>query len=168
MRPANDIERLIHSYGNDVLKIAVLYVKDKSLAEDIFQDVFIKAYEKFADFKGKSSEKTWLIRVTINTCKDYLKRAYTKKVVALEEAINCDTTKDTEDKILKAESSGFIVDSILSLPNKYKEVLILYYYEQFSTIEIAKILTLPEATVRTRMKRAREMLKTKISIDIEY
>jgi RNA polymerase sigma-70 factor (ECF subfamily) len=143
-------------------------VKDKSLAEDVFQDVFIKAYEKFSGFKGNSSERTWLIRITINTCKDYLKRAYSKRVVALEEAINCDMTKDTEDRLMKAESTEFIVDSILSLPAKYKEVLILYYYEQFSTMEIAKILTLPEATVRTRMKRARELLKTKINIDIEY
>lgn len=163
MNITNEIERLIQNYGNDVLRIANMYVKDAALAEDIFQDVFVKVYEKYNSFKGNSSEKTWLIRITINACKDYLKSAYNKKVVGMDEYIVVDNEFIEEDVINQEERKG-IVEKILSLPDKYKEVLILYYYEEFNTAEIAGVLKLPEATIRTRMKRARDMLKEKIEL----
>jgi RNA polymerase sigma-70 factor (ECF subfamily) len=67
-----EIERLINTYGNDVLRTSYLYLKDKQMAEDAFQEVFIKIYKKFDSFEGRSSEKTWIISITINHCKNIL------------------------------------------------------------------------------------------------
>ena len=160
------LENLIELYGNDVLRIATLYTQNPNIAEDIFQDVFLKVNKYLSSFKGKSSEKTWIIRITINTCKDYLKSAWKKKVVFIE-SLSESYSEDILDNNMSSENSNLIIKEILSLPLKYKEVIILYYYKDFSTLEIAKILSIPEATVRTRMKRARELLKEKLEIIFE-
>ena len=167
MQNSNIIENLISLYGNDVLRIATAYIRDSSIAEDIFQEVFIKVSKNIHKFKGESSERTWIIKITINTCKDYLKSAWNKKVISIENTK--EESKDTlfEENVINKEKANNIVKEILNLSVKYKEVILLYYYQNFSTAEIAKILSIPEASVRTRMKRAREMLKEKVQIILE-
>lgn len=161
------LTNLIELYGNDVLRIATLYTKNPSTAEDIFQDVFFKVSKSISSFSGRSSEKTWIIKITINTCKDYLKSAWRKKVVSLENLAETSDSIDYDDTIINSEKSSIILKEILDLPLKYKDVLILYYYKELNTVEISKILNVPEATVRTRMKRAREILKEKLKIILE-
>lgn len=158
---------LIELYGNDVLRIATLYTQNPSTAEDIFQDVFFKVNKYLSSFSGKSSEKTWIIKITINTCKDYLKSAWRKKIVSLEDFNETSDNVSYDNNIIDSENANMIFNEILTLPLKYKDVLILYYYKDFSTAEISKILNVPEATVRTRMKRARELLKEKLKIILE-
>ncbi len=158
---------LIELYGNDVLRIATLYTQNPSTAEDIFQDVFFKVNKYLSSFSGKSSEKTWIIKITINTCKDYIKSAWRKKIVPLEEFNETSDNVSYDNNIIDSENASMIFNEILTLPLKYKDVLILYYYKDFSTAEISKILNVPEATVRTRMKRARELLKEKLKIILE-
>lgn len=160
------IEKLITLHGNDVLRIATAYTRNPTISEDIFQEVFIKVAKNLHKFRGESSEKTWIIRITINTCKDYLKSAWNKKVISIEDNEKIEEIS-LEDKILDKEERNIVVKEILNLPLKYKEVLLLYYYQGFSTAEIAKILYMPETSVRTRMKRAREMLKEKLEIILE-
>ena len=80
-----DLESMMRTYGNDVLRTAYMYVKDIHTAEDIFQEVFIKADRNKEGFRGESSVKTWLIRITVNACKDYLKSAYNRRVTPLQE-----------------------------------------------------------------------------------
>lgn len=160
------LENLIELYGNDVLRIATLYTQNPNIAEDIFQDVFFKVNKSLCSFNGKSSEKTWIIRITINTCKDYLKSAWKKKIISIE-SLPETYSEDILDNNISSENSNLIIKEITSLPLKYKEVIILYYYKDFSTLEIAKILNIPEATVRTRMKRARELLKEKLKTILE-
>jgi len=75
------IEELMNSYGNEVLRIAYLYLKDKYLAEDVFQEVFIKVYKNFSKLKKSSSEKNWIMTITINTCRDVLRISWFKKVI---------------------------------------------------------------------------------------
>lgn len=161
------LENLIELYGNDVLRIATLYTKNPTIAEDIFQDVFIKVDKHISSFKGKSSEKTWIIKITINTCKDYLKSSWKKRIVPIEFLEETEISSKNEDNIIINENSNLILKEIIALPIKYREVIILYYYKDFNTSEISKILTIPEATVRTRMKRARELLKEKLEIILE-
>lgn len=158
---------LIELYGNDVLRIATLYTQNPSTAEDIFQDVFFKVNKYLSSFSGKSSEKTWIIKITINTCKDYLKSAWRKKIVPLEDFNETSDNVSYDNNIIDSENASMIFNEILTLPLKYKDVLILYYYKDFSTAEISKILNVPEATVRTRMRRARELLKEKLKIILE-
>lgn len=161
-----EIERLIDNYGNDVLRIGYIYLKDKSLAEDIFQDVFVKVYKNFNKFKGKSSEKTWIITITINTCKDMLRSSWLKRIISIEDSYGSEISAVTDDNlentvIEKIEYEG-LTDKVMKLPNKYKEIILLYYYEELSTSEISKILKIPEGTVRSRLYNARKLLKFNI------
>ena len=167
MNNKEKLESLIELYGNDVLRIATLYMQNPSTAEDIFQDVFIKVSKYLSSFHGKSSEKTWIIKITINTCKDYLKSAWRKKVVSIENFNDTIENASFDENIIDSENASMVLNEILLLPTKYKDVLILYYYKDFSTVEISSVLNIPEATVRTRMKRAREMLKEKLKIILE-
>ena len=80
-KSAYTLEGLMREYGNDVLRMAYLYVKDMHTAEDMFQEVFLKANEKLDTYEERASIKTWLLRITMNTCKDYLKSAYHSRVV---------------------------------------------------------------------------------------
>ena len=82
-----DLESMMRTYGNDVLRTAYMYVKDIHTAEDIFQEVFIKADRNKEGFRGESSVKTWLIRITVNACKDYLKSAYHRRVTMFSEEV---------------------------------------------------------------------------------
>ncbi|WP_318010960.1 sigma-70 family RNA polymerase sigma factor [Clostridium estertheticum] len=170
-----EIERLINCYGDDVLRVAFLYVKDRHKAEDIFQEVFIKVFKKYDSFKGNSSEKTWIMKITINVCKDYFKSFWIKRVL-----LNSDRDYDREiyneqynaesldDGIIKSMESRELLHQVMNLSIKYKEVIILYYYEGFTTREISEMLKLPEGTIRTRLFRARELLKKNVTGRIEY
>ena len=130
-----DIEQLIHDYGNDVLRMAYVYLKDHSLAEDAFQEVFIKVYNKYHTFENKSHIKTWIIKITINVCKDMLKNNWLKKVSVIEEEELglIKGSEDLEEVIDRKE----ILQSIMTLPDQYKDVILLYYYQGYSIKELA-------------------------------
>ena len=154
------VERLIEDYGQDVLKIAYLYVKDQQLAEDIFQEVFYKVMKNYHKFEHLSSEKTWLIRITINTCKDLLRTSWLRRVTTfgtLEEQNQ--TQYEQPFDMTQSESNNELYEMIMNLPQRYKEVILLFYYEDFSYDEMAKILNIPKGTVQSRLARGREKLK---------
>ncbi len=159
--PEYDIESLMRQYGNDVLRMAYMYVKDIHTAEDIFQDVFIKVNQKLATFKGNSSIKTWIIRITINTCKDYLKSAWNRRVVPMmeyqEEAI---VSEMDYDDVEKQDTKELIKNTVLSLPAKYKEVVLCIYFQEMTITEAAHILNIAEGTAKSRLSRARMKLKS--------
>lgn len=157
---AYEIEALIRKYGNDVLRTAYMYVKDIHVAEDIFQEVFIKVYKNLSTFVGNSSIKTWIIRITINTCKDYLKSAYNRRVVPMteyqEDAIS---TESDYDEVEKRDTNHLIKESVLSLPAKYRDVVLCVYFNDMSIAEAAKTLKIAEGTAKSRLARARQKLK---------
>lgn len=157
---AYDIETLIRQYGNDVLRTAYLYVKDVHAAEDIFQDVFIKVSQKLSTFEGNSSIKTWIIRITINTCKDYLKSAWSRRVVPMMEYQEDSIVSESDfDSVEQKDSRELIRKSVMSLPSKYKDVVLCIYFQDLTIAEAAKILNLAEGTVKSRLARARQKLK---------
>jgi len=166
-----EIKRLMDIYGNDVLRIAYLYLKDRYLAEDAYQEVFIKVYKNFNKFRGDCSEKTWIMSITMNTCKDMLRISWFKKVLMfkdVEDDLSLKTYENVDDSIIIKVQHEELLKEIMNLPSKYKELLILYYYEEFSTVDISRILKIPEGTIRSRLFRAREMLKSNIDGKIEY
>ncbi len=158
-----EIERLINSYGNDVLRTSYMYLKDMQKAEDAFQEVFYKVYKKFGSFRGESSEKTWIIRITINVCKDMLRSAWIKRVLLSDKvAVENDDVTDVESKIIRKDENMRLFEEVTSLPPSYKEVIILFYYHECDTAEISKILKIAQGTVRSRLHRGREILKSKL------
>ena len=166
-----EIKRLMDIYGNDVLRIAYLYLKDKYLAEDAYQEVFIKVYKNFNKFRGDSSEKTWIMSITVNTCRDMLRISWFKKVLMfkdMEDDLSLKSYENVDDSIINKVQNEELLKEVMNLPSKYKELLILYYYEELSTVDISKILKIPEGTIRSRLFRAREMLKLNIEGKVEH
>ncbi|HHU72014.1 MAG TPA: sigma-70 family RNA polymerase sigma factor [Clostridiales bacterium] len=157
---AYDIENLMWEYGNDVLRTAYMYVKDIHTAEDIFQDVFIKVNSKLSTFEGNSSIKTWIIRITINTAKDFLKSAWNRRVVPMMEYKEDAIISDSDyESVENEDTNKMIMETVLSLPVKYKDVILSVYYNDMTIAETAEYLNLPEGTIKSRLSRARKKLK---------
>ena len=158
-----DIETLMREYGNDVLRTAYSYVKDKFTAEDVFQEVFIKVYKNLDTFRDESGIKTWIIRITINTAKDYLKSAYSQKVVPMMEfKEDMITSEDDFEEIENRDRDRVVKETVMTLPENFREVLLCIYYHGMSVAETAVSLDIAEGTVKSRLSRAREMLKNKL------
>jgi len=140
-------------YKNTIYGIAFSYVHNVVDADDIVQDVFLKYLNSNEIFKTLDNEKYWLIRVTINTCKSFVKRAW-KQRVELD-----------DDQIYKAPSDKKIEDSLFekvyNLPHIYKEIIILYYYEELTIKDISRSLRISISAVKKRLERARNILKEK-------
>ena len=128
--------------------------KEKDIAEDIYQDVFLKFSSKLPKFKSEEHKKAWLIRVTINTSNNYLKAPWNKRNIELDENI-----KYEEEKI---ENMDNVLEEVKRLPEDYQTVIYLYYYEGYKVNEIAKMISKKEGTVKTWLYRAREILKEKL------
>lgn len=147
-----NMKKLLDEYGNSVLRMCFLYLKDTQLAEDATQDTFIKVYTSYSQFKGHSTKKTWIMRIAINVCKNYLRNSWWKRIdeSAVLETIPADENVVEDDTLLL---------NIMKLSLKYKEVILLYYYQDMKIREIAESLQMPESTVSIRLKRGREKLK---------
>ena len=157
-----DIETLMRKHGNEVLRTAYSYVKDKFTAEDIFQEVFIKVYKNLENFRDESDIKTWIIRITINTAKDYLKSAYSRKVVPMMEFKEDQLVSDNDfEEIENRDRDEQVKKTVMSLPEQYREVLLCVYYHDMSVADTAKSLGIAEGTVKSRLSRARDMMKNK-------
>ena len=111
-----DIETLMRKHGNEVLRTAYSYVKDKFTAEDIFQEVFIKVYKNLENFRDESDIKTWIIRITINTAKDYLKSAYSRKVVPMMEFKEDQLVSDNDFEEIENRDRDEQVKTLCILP----------------------------------------------------
>lgn len=156
-----DIERMIKVYGDSLLRMCTIYLKDRVLAEDAVQDTFIKVYQKYNTFNGNADEKTWVMRIAMNTCKNYMRTSWFKKVktgVELETV----STERVDEKLIAQEEQRQLLQEISELNYKYKEVLLLYYYQELATKEIAQVLGIKEGTVRVRLQRAREKLSVQL------
>ncbi len=157
-----DLEDMINKHGDKVLRICYTYLKDTHLAEDAFQETFIRVYQKFRTFKGKSSENTWIMRIAINTCKNYLRTSWFKKIVLMDHS----TIENNSNLTGRYETNEYkrleMVEEIMELKPIYKEVIYLFYYFQLNVAEIATVLRIKESTVTVRLSRARDQLKTSL------
>lgn len=149
------VERLMAVYGDEIFRLCFLYLSDWQMAEDALQETFLKVYRKYHTFAGRSSEKTWLVRIAINVCKDYLRGNWLRRVDchgALQEI-------PLAEGVSAQERDDEVIVAVLSLPVKYREVILLYYYWGMNSTEIARMLKRPLATVNTRLRRGRILLK---------
>ncbi|WP_260858169.1 sigma-70 family RNA polymerase sigma factor [Bacillus sp. FJAT-22090] len=157
------INEMMSEYGQDILRLVYSYVNNKEVAEDLTQDIFVKFYKSLHTFKGKSKLKTWLWRIAINHCKDFLKSWYTKHVSIAEDTTYIKTKKEmVEEVIIQKEAEDQLISAIMSLPIKYREVIYLYYYEELLIKEIAVLTEVSVNTVKTRIRRAKELLEERL------
>ncbi len=160
-----ELEELIYTYSDYLYRIAYSYVKDEQAAEEVVQDVFFKFYKTSAHFEGTAHIKTYLTRMIINRSYDYLRSWKHKKNTIFE--VFHQKINGVDIKAIEQEEETTIWQSILSLPVKYRETIILYYYEDLSIKEIADMLFMAESTIKSRLQRARALLKTSLQ-DTEW
>ena len=150
------IHRVVDKYSDMLFRITLLHLKNRSDAEDAAQDVFFKLIERQRVFESDEHEKAWLIRVAINICKDRLKAAWFRKTGFFEENLYSTTQEKHE-----------ILSSVLELPVKYRSIVLLFYYENYTIAEIAKIIGKKETTIGSQLHRARKLLKIKLEEDFD-
>lgn len=156
--PSLALEMMMDRYGTMVLRTAFFYLNDRYLAEDISQEVFLRAYRHWTKFRGESNVKTWLTRITVNACRDKLGLKMSTERPTDPVLLDLNRTRSVEEEALERLNKTEILQHILRLPLAYQEVLYLYYYLDLTTKEIAGAVEVPEGTVRGRLHRAREML----------
>lgn len=145
------IKEMLDKYSDMVYRIALTRCKNKDSAEDVYQTVFLRYSEKMPKFESEEHSKAWFIRVTINLTKDENTSSWNNKIVALDDMVQFES---------KEESDLFI--DICKLPQNYKSVIYLMYYEGYKVKEISKLLDASEGTIKTWLYRAREILKESI------
>lgn len=158
------IDELMKTYGQDILQLIVQYVHNVTIAEDLTQEIFIKCYKALPTFQQQSSMKTWLWRIAINHAKDYLKSWYFKKVDLLEQTYIQEqpTLQSIESIVVQRDEEDAIVNAVMQLPIKYREVIYLCYYEEQTMKEIAEVLQVNENTVKTRLRKGKLILKKQL------
>lgn len=157
MRSEIEVNHAIEKYADMIQRICFYYLKNQSDTEDVFQNVFMKYMLHDKPFDNSEHEKAWLLRVAINACKDYLKSFFRCN------AVSFDALNEIEAEV--PENHREVLEAVLSLPNKYKDVIYLHYYEGYSAAEIGKILKKKENTIYSLLSRGREMLKKKLGGD---
>jgi len=146
-------------YMDTVFRVAFSYMKCRADADDITQNVLLKLYRSEGPFENEAHIKHWLIRVTINECKSAV-RSLWRQTENLEDYVN--------SLAMPTQEHTDLLEAVLALPKKYRVAVYLYYYEGYSTAEMAELLSLPEATVRTHLARARAKLKTILTEAYDY
>lgn len=147
---------LMESYGDSVFRMCYAYLKDYQLAEDIVQETFIRVYQHYESFRNESSIKTWIMQIAINLCKNQMRTHWWKDRV---QQVFLEREEAVTENYDSALDGRIVLKEIGKLSPKYREVILLYYYQEFKISEIAKILNVKESTVKARLVRAREKLK---------
>ena len=148
------LSRLMETYGTNVLRVCFLYLHDHGLAQDAAQTTFLKAWQALNSLRQGETEKAWLMQIAVNTCRSVLRSREYRHY-----AHGADFENVPEPSVEMALQDSTVYQAVISLPEKYREVLILHYYQSFSTPEVARILRIPQASVRTRLHRARRLLE---------
>ena len=151
----NRFETAYTNYADAMYRIALSHMTRKEDAEDVVHDVFIKYMQAAPSFADDDHERAWLIRVTINRCRDLLRRRAIRRYVGFDEIEEIPADEEPY------EGSG-VIAMVSSLPEKYRGVMTLHYLEGFSVEDCASILELSVSAVKMRLSRGREMLKKTI------
>lgn len=144
----NRNERAVAEHGPAVFRLAFAQLRNKADAEDVYQEVFLRFVEKAPAFESAEHEKAWLLRVTLNCCKDLWRSPWRKRSVPLE-----------EDLPFEAQEEWDLHAELMRLPQKYRSVLHLFYWEDMTTEEISRVMDCTPEAVRQRLRRGREKLK---------
>lgn len=157
MRSEQEVNRAIEQYADMVRRLCMIHLKNYHDTEDIFQTVFLKYVLSSVIFESEEHERAWLIRVTINACRDFFRDFFRSHAVPLEEisGLASEMTPDNSE----------VLEAVISLPAKYRDVVYLYYYEGYSAVEIARILKKNQNTVYTLLTRSKKLLREKLGGD---
>ena len=153
-----EAERLVEAYGDAVYRLAYARTGSREDAEDVTQETFLRLVRAQPKLRDEEHCRAWLLRVAMNCAADLHRSAWRKRTRPLEEAERLSAPEE--------EAENGVAEAVLALPERYRAVVHLYYYEELSVAEIAAILGKREGTVNTRLCRARAMLRTALE-DVE-
>lgn len=153
LRTDKEIEGIYRRHVKTVYRVCFAHLKNTSDTEDAVQNTFIRLMSYSKKFKDIEHEKAWLIVVAMNVCKDYYRHWWRKTELFKEDMLT------DQSNFLEIDET---FEAILSLPNKYKTTIYLYYYEGYNSAEIAKLLRIPPSTVRSHLYKGRLMLKKQL------
>ena len=159
MRNEQEVNRAVEEYSDMIRRLCMIHLKNYADTEDIFQTVFLKYVLCSVVFENKEHEKAWFIRVTINACKDLLKSFFRSRITSLDEILEQAADMQEENKE--------VLEAVLSLPSKYRDVVYLHYYEGYTAPEIGRLLKKNVNTVYTLMTRSRHLLREKLGGDVD-
>lgn len=154
MRSEEAVNRAIENYASTVKRICFIHLKNEADTEDICQTVFLKYAMNDKVFDSEAHEKAWIIRVTINACKDLLKSFFRKHTVSLDAYV--------EQRGVVDAAHSEVLEAVLALPEKYRRVIYLHYYEGYPAADIAEILRINVNTVYTQLTRAKTLLRNEL------
>ena len=154
MRGEQEVNRALDRYADTVRRLCMIHLKSYADTEDIFQNVFLKYALGSASFESDAHEKAWFIRVTINACKDLIKSFFRSRSVSMEEIPELPATLEEEHRE--------VLEAVLSLPERYRNVVYLHYYEGYTAPQIGRILKRNVNTVYTLLTRSRQILREKL------
>ena len=149
-----DFEAFVDRHENRIYRTALSVMGNVPDAEDAVQEVFLRAYERAPEFESDEHEKAWLIRVTVNLCISRLRSPWRKRTTPLLESYPAAETRQNE-----------LLEQVFALPPKYRAVIHLFYYEEYSVKDITELTGQRESTVRSLLSRARQKLKSVLEED---
>ena len=156
-------DELYERYATDVLRVAYYYLGNREMAEDVTQDVFVKLITNCPSLE-EGREKAWLLKVTLNRCRDLWRSSWIKKVVLGHPGFECFPAPDTIGQLADQQT---LSEAVNRLKPEFKEVVLLFYYQGYSVSEIAGMLEIAEGTVSSRLSRAREKLQKELKGDTD-
>lgn len=154
MRSEEEVNRAIERHADTVRRLCVIHLKNHADTEDIFQDVFLKYVLSSVSFESEEHERAWFIRVTINACRDLLRRFFRSRVVSIDEIAEQAAPENPDHRE--------VIEAVQSLPARYRDVVYLHDYEGYTAPEIARILGKNVNTIYTCLTRSRQMLREKL------
>lgn len=154
----DEITRLVEQYGNDVLRTAFVMLKSRELAEDAYQETFLKVCRYYDSYRKECNERTWILGIAVNVCRDYMRSAWKRRVTVTDDFSVHTSESNTEEVVEKKGEKEELLRSIMKLPDKYREMIHLYYYQELDIKEISRILKIPGGTVKSRLFKARSLL----------
>lgn len=160
MRSESDVSRAIDAHADTVERLCAVHLANPSDADDVFQTVFFRFAQHDAAFESEEHERAWIIRVTINACRDLARSAAWRRTVALDETIEAvlPAADDTPRAQEELDEARRVLRAVLSLPEDYRQAVYLHYYEGYSAPEIARAMDRKVNTVYTLLRRARKRL----------
>ena len=157
------IRYLLDTYSTMIIRLCYSYVRSMSDAEDIAEDVFCELIKRRVVFNDDNHEKAWLLRTAANKCKNHLKSGWVSKTTPLEDNLSAQELHEYDKNL--DDTRRAVLEAVMSLPEKYRTVIHLFYYSGLSIAEIAAIKRISTATAGTQLARGRELLKKKLGDD---
>lgn len=154
MRSEQEVNRAVEQYADMVRRLCMIHLKNHADTEDIFQTVFLKYALSSVLFESAEHEKAWILRVTVNACKDLLKNFFRSRTISLDDIM--------EQPDVMPPDHREVLEAVLSLPVKYKDAVYLHYYEGYTAPEISRILGKNVNTVYTILNRSKQLLREKL------